>query len=56
MSKDSKKPRGKGRIHEYHPKTELVELFKYILTIEKEKAKKKKKGETISPAQKNQTR
>lgn len=51
MSKDSKKPRGKGQIHEYHPKTELVELFEYILIIEKEKAKKKEKGKNISPAQ-----
>lgn len=52
MSKDSKKPRGKGKIHEHHPKTELVKLFKYILTIEKEKEEKKKKGEMITDAQK----
>jgi len=51
MLKDSKKPRGKGKIHEYSPNSELVELMEDILLIEKEKAKKYKNGEKISPAQ-----
>lgn len=51
MLNDSKKPRGEGKIHEYPLDTELVDLFKNILTIEKEKAEKYKKGEKISPVQ-----